>query len=67
MGKLMAETGLTQEALHRLTEPLVRSNRLLRIPDDVLLTEEALASAAERFVGLAEGAKPNPLVSVDLS
>ena len=52
MGKLMAETGLTQEALHRLTEPLVRSNRLLRIPDDVLLTEEALASAAESLIGL---------------
>jgi selenocysteine-specific elongation factor len=52
VGKLMAETGLTQEALHRLIEPLVRSNRLLRIPDDVLLTEEALASAAESLIRL---------------
>jgi selenocysteine-specific elongation factor len=52
MGKLMAETGLTQEALQRLTEPLVRSNRLLRIPDDVLLTEEALASATEGLIRL---------------
>jgi selenocysteine-specific elongation factor len=52
MGKLMAEIGLTQEALQRLTDPLVRSNRLLRIPDDVLLTEEALASAAESLIRL---------------
>jgi selenocysteine-specific elongation factor len=50
MRKLMAETGLTQEALHRLTEALVRSNRLLRLPDDVLLTEEALASATESII-----------------
>jgi selenocysteine-specific elongation factor len=47
MRKLMAETGLTQAALHRLTEPLVSSNRLLRIPEDLLLTGEAFALAAE--------------------
>jgi selenocysteine-specific elongation factor len=47
MRRLMAETGLTQEALHRLTEPLISSHRLLRIPGDVLLTEEAFASATE--------------------
>jgi len=52
MGKLMAETGLTQEALQRLTEPLVRSGRLLRVADDVLLTDEALASAAESLIRL---------------
>ena len=51
-GKLMAECGLTQEALHRFTEPLVRSGRLLRIADDVLLTEEAVASATESLIGL---------------
>jgi selenocysteine-specific elongation factor len=45
--RLMAETGLTQEALHQLTEPLLSSHRLLRIPDDVLLTDEAFASATE--------------------
>jgi selenocysteine-specific elongation factor len=45
MRKLMAETGLTQEALHWLTEPLVSSKRLLRIPEDVLLTKDAFASA----------------------
>ena len=50
MRTLMAETGLTHGALQRLTEPLVSSNRLLRIPEDVLLTEEAFASAAERVV-----------------
>ena len=41
VSKLMAETGLTREALYGLTEPLVSSGRLLRI-DDVLLSEEAL-------------------------
>ncbi len=56
MRKLMAETGLTEEALHRLTEPLVRSNRLLLIPDDVLLTEEALASATESIFGRLKSA-----------
>ena len=50
MRKLMAETGLTQAALHRLTEPLVSSNRLLRIPEDVLLTDEAFASATEAVI-----------------
>jgi selenocysteine-specific elongation factor len=50
MRKLMTETGLTHGALHRLTEPLVSSNRLLRIPDDVLLTEEAFASAIEGVI-----------------
>jgi selenocysteine-specific elongation factor len=44
---LMAETGLTQEALYQLTAPLVSSHRLLRIPDDVLLTDEAFAAATE--------------------
>jgi selenocysteine-specific elongation factor len=46
----MGETGLTQAALHRLIEPLVGSTRLVRIPEDVLLTGEALASAAEGIV-----------------
>ncbi len=50
MGKLMAETGLTHEALQRLTEPLVRSHRLLRVADDVLLTGEALAAAGENLI-----------------
>ena len=50
MRKLMAETGLTQKALHQLTEPLVSSHRLLRIPDDVLLTDEAFASATEEVL-----------------
>jgi selenocysteine-specific elongation factor len=50
MHKLMGETGLTQAALHRLIEPLVSSTRLVRIPEDVLLTGEAFASAAEGIV-----------------
>ena len=50
MRRLMAETGLTQEALHRLTEPLVSRNRLLRIPEDILLTDEAFVSATEAII-----------------
>ncbi len=50
MRKLMGETGLTQEALHQLTEPLVSSHRLLLIPDDVLLTDEAFAAATEDVI-----------------
>ena len=50
MRKLLAETGLTREALQRLIEPLVSSHRLLRIPGDVLLTEEAFASATESIL-----------------
>ena len=50
MRMLMAETGLTQEALHRLTEPLVSGHRLLRIPEDTLLTDEALVSATEAVI-----------------
>ncbi len=52
MRKLMAETGLTQGALHQLTEPLVSSHRLLRIPEDVLLADEALASATQDVLSL---------------
>jgi selenocysteine-specific elongation factor len=42
---LMVETGLTPDAIYRLTEPLVNSDRLLRISEDMLLTDEAFASA----------------------
>jgi selenocysteine-specific elongation factor len=47
MRKLMAETGLTQGALDGLIQPLVSGNRLLRIPEDVLLSDEAFAFATE--------------------
>ena len=39
--ELMAETGLTREALERRAELLVSSRHLLRIPGDVLLSNEA--------------------------
>lgn len=48
---LMAETGLTQEALHRLVETLLGSGRLLRIPGGILMTREHLESAAEGVTG----------------
>ena len=45
MRELMAETGLTREALERCAEPFVSSNHLLRIPGDILLSSEAAESA----------------------
>jgi selenocysteine-specific elongation factor len=44
---LMAETGLTQEALLRLMGTLWGAGRLLRIPGRILITREHLESAAE--------------------
>jgi selenocysteine-specific elongation factor len=39
--ELMAETGLTREALERCVEPFVSSKQLLRIPGDMLLANES--------------------------
>jgi selenocysteine-specific elongation factor len=39
--ELMTETGLTREALERCVEPLVSSKQLLRIPGDLLLSNES--------------------------
>jgi selenocysteine-specific elongation factor len=41
MRELMAETGLTREALERCTEPFVSSKHLLHIPGDMLLSNES--------------------------
>ena len=53
MRELMAETGLTREALERCAEPFVSSNHLLRIPGDMLLSSEAaeiaIANLASRL------------------
>jgi selenocysteine-specific elongation factor len=53
MRELMAETGLTREALERRAEPLVSSKHLLRIPGDMLLSSEAaeiaIGNIASRF------------------
>ena len=48
---LSAETGLTTEAIQRLTGSLIAGQKLLRIPGDVLLAGEALEAAAERIMG----------------
>jgi selenocysteine-specific elongation factor len=42
---LSAETGLTTEAIERMTEGLVRRNKLHRVPGDLLLADEAGAAA----------------------
>jgi selenocysteine-specific elongation factor len=45
--RLMAETGLTQEALQRLMGPLLNSGRLVRIADGILITREQFESLVE--------------------
>jgi selenocysteine-specific elongation factor len=45
MRELMAETGLTREALERCTEPFVSSKHLLLIPGDMLLSNESVEIA----------------------
>jgi selenocysteine-specific elongation factor len=47
MRHLMTETGLTHEAIDRVTEPFFRGNRLLRITNDILLSTQALATAMD--------------------
>lgn len=48
---LMAETGLTQEALQPLVEPLLSSRCLLQIPGAILMAREHFDSAAENVIG----------------
>jgi selenocysteine-specific elongation factor len=63
--ELMVETGITREAIYRLTEPLVSGNRLLRIPDDTLLTLQALVAAMDEVVSRlkSDGVKRSELKS----
>jgi selenocysteine-specific elongation factor len=49
---LVAETGLTNEALQRFTESLISGNRLLRIPGDMLLTSGASEIATSSIASL---------------
>jgi selenocysteine-specific elongation factor len=57
--ELMAETGMTREAIYRTTEPLVSSKRLLRVTDGTLLTSEAFAAAIESIVSRLKSAGIN--------
>jgi selenocysteine-specific elongation factor len=52
--ELMAETGITRQAIDRLTEPLVSVNRLLRITSDTLLSTQALATAMANVASLVK-------------
>jgi selenocysteine-specific elongation factor len=47
---LMAETGMTGEALHRIAEPLTGDGRLLHVPGEIWFSREALESATEKIV-----------------
>jgi selenocysteine-specific elongation factor len=47
---LTAETGLTDEALHRIAEPLTGDGRLVLLAGEIWFTREALESATEKIV-----------------
>jgi selenocysteine-specific elongation factor len=67
MGELVAETGLTREALERCAEPLVSSKQLLRIPGDLLLSNEfAVIAIADILSRLKMSAKSDGLKRSEL-
>jgi selenocysteine-specific elongation factor len=47
---LMAETGMTGEALYRIAEPLTGDGRLVLVPGEIWFAREALESATEKIV-----------------
>lgn len=49
LSELSAETGLTAEAVARMLSPLLTAGKLVRIPGDLLLTQENFEST-QRFV-----------------
>ena len=49
--RLMAETGMTTEALLRFILPLTSRNELVHIPGDLLVAGETLAAAFENITG----------------
>jgi selenocysteine-specific elongation factor len=63
--ELMAETGITREAIDRLSEPLVSGKRLRRITDHTLLTTQALATAMDSVANClkSDGTKRSELKS----
>jgi selenocysteine-specific elongation factor len=61
--ELMAESGLTKEAIHRITKPLVSSGLLLRIADNRLLAGEAIVTASD---AIAAQLKPEGLKRSEL-
>jgi selenocysteine-specific elongation factor len=67
VSELVAETGLTREALERSTEPFVSSKQLLRIPGDMLLSSESAKIAiSDIFSRLKVSAKSDGLKRSEL-
>jgi selenocysteine-specific elongation factor len=65
--ELMAETGLTREALERCAEPFVGSKHLLRIPGNILLSNESAEVAmGDIFSRLKMDAKSDGLKRSEL-
>jgi selenocysteine-specific elongation factor len=63
MRELIAEMGITREAIDRIAEPFIRGKRLLRIGDDILLTGQALATAMDN---VASHLKPDGIKRSEL-
>ena len=65
MSKLMAEIGITREAIYRITEQLVSGKRLLRVANDTLLTIQARATAMDNVTSRlkSDGIKRSELKS----
>jgi selenocysteine-specific elongation factor len=67
VGELMAETGLTRKALERSVEPLVSGKQLLRIPNDILLSNGSAEIAISDILGrLKTNAKSDGLKRSEL-
>ena len=52
--RLMAETGLAREAVERLLQRPILSQRLLQIPGEILLSSQALDAACEAIRGVLQ-------------
>jgi selenocysteine-specific elongation factor len=65
MRELMAEIGITREAIYRITEQLVSRNRLLRITNNTLLTIQARATGMDNVTSRlkSDGIKRSELKS----
>jgi len=62
-----AETGLTTEALHQLTQPLIEAGRLVLVAGKIWFTKGALESATEKIVSrLIVGTKASALKRSEL-
>jgi selenocysteine-specific elongation factor len=64
---MSSETGLTGEALHRVTEPLFKDGRVVLVPGETWLTSDAVQIGTEKILNkLKTGAKADGLKRSEL-